>query len=249
MDWRLIAAVAAAVCSFGFVAIGARIILSSPPPAVTIGAAPALVVVPAGPPPFTSLQQPPSLQPPEQQASAPAMSVFAPEPTAAPGRDLTPPLAANQSPRGRPEPAAGYKTAALRPPNEEYALPAERPARPIVEAKRPSVVPDLQTAPPAPHYRGVLTTAEISRIRHNLRLSPDQEPAWPRVEAALAEMGRQQMALIRQGKEPRISPDDWPSGRLYSVAGPLLQTLRPDQKETIRRLCRTLGFEQVASML
>ena len=111
------------------------------------------------------------------------------------------------------------------------------------------MVPEIQTAPPAPHYRGVLTTAEISRIRHNLRLTPDQEPAWPRVEAALSEMGRQQLTLIRQGKEPRISADDWPAGRLYSLAGPLLQSLRPDQKDVVRKLCRTLGFENVASML
>jgi len=248
MDWRLIAAVAAAVGSFCFVAIGARIILSSPPPMVTVGAAPALVVVPAGPPPLTSLQQPPSLRPPGQEASVPAMSVFAPEAATASGREFSPPPSTNQSPRSRPEPAAGYKTAALRP-NEEYALPAERPARPIIETKRPSVVPEIQTAPPAPHYRGVLTTAEISRIRHNLRLTLDQEPAWPRVEAALSEMGRQQLALIRQGKEPRISADDWPAGRLYSVAGPLLQSLRPDQKEVVRKLCRSLGFENVASML
>jgi hypothetical protein len=95
----------------------------------------------------------------------------------------------------------------------------------------------------------VLTSQEIARIRYNLRLSPDQERAWPSVEAALAEMGRQQMALIRQGQEPRISPNDWPPGRLYSAAGPLLQTLRPDQKEVVRRLCRSLGFENVASMI
>jgi len=95
----------------------------------------------------------------------------------------------------------------------------------------------------------VLTSAEIVRIKHNLRLSPDQEHAWPPVEAALGEMGRQQILLIRHGQEPRISPTDWPPGRLYSVAGPLLQILRADQKDVVRRLCRTLGFENVASMI
>lgn len=62
-------------------------------------------------------------------------------------------------------------------------------------------------------------------------------------------MGRQQIALLRQGQEPRISQSEWPPGRLYSVAGPLLQVLRPDQKETVRRLCRSLGFEAIASMI
>src|SRR5260370_6213116 len=34
-------------------------------------------------------------------------------------------------------------------------------------------------------------------------LSPDQEPRWPPVEAALGEMGRAQILLIRHGQEPR----------------------------------------------
>jgi hypothetical protein len=257
MDWRLIAAVALAVGSFCCVAIGARMVLTAGPQPAT-GAAPALVS--AGPllraqPPILQppALQPPSLQPPTlgREVSASPLAadtdstavtpVFAPAPTGAP------PLVADQSLRRRPEPGAGYKTAALRP--HDDVLPAERPARPLIETKRPSVVPELQTALPASHYRGVLTASEISRIRHNLRLTPEQEPAWSRVEAALAEMGRQQMALIRQGREPRISPDDWPTSRLYTVASPLLQTLRPDQKETVRKVCRSLGFESVASML
>jgi hypothetical protein len=118
------------------------------------------------------------------------------------------------------------------------------PSQPVVE--KSSAVPEL---PAALRYRGVLTWAEIVRVKSRLRLTPDQERAWPPVEAALAEMGRQQIALIRRGQEPRISPSDWPPGRLYAAAGPLLQTLRPDQMEAVRRLCRSLGFEGVASMI
>jgi hypothetical protein len=158
----------------------------------------------------------------------------------------------NKSSQGHAEPkreprTVGYKTAALTP--YDAAPRPEPPPRPMVEVKKSSVVPELHTAPPASRYRGVLTSAEIARIKYNLRLTPDQERAWPSVEAALAEMGRQQMALIRHGQEPRISQNDWPPGRLYAAAGPLLQTLRPDQKEAVRRLCRSLGFESVASML
>jgi hypothetical protein len=119
----------------------------------------------------------------------------------------------------------------------------------MVEVRKSSVVPELHTALPTARYHGVLTSGEIARIKYSLRLTPDQERAWPSVEGALAEMGRQQMALIRHGQEPRISQSDWPPGRLYAAAGPLLQTLRQDQKETVRRLCRSLGFESVASML
>jgi hypothetical protein len=158
----------------------------------------------------------------------------------------------NKSSHGRSEPkqeprTVGYKTAALTP--YDAAPRPEPPPRPMVEIRKSSVAPELHTALPTSRYRGVLTSVEIARVKYSLRLTPDQERAWPSVEAALAEMGRQQMALIRHGQEPRISPNDWPPGRLYAAAGPLLQTLRPDQKETVRRLCRSLGFESVASML
>jgi hypothetical protein len=158
--------------------------------------------------------------------------------TGASGASLTRP---RQEPR-----IVGHKLAALAPFD---AAPRPEPPRPVVEMKKSSVVPELHTAPPAARYRGVLTSAEIVRIKSNLRLTPDQERAWPPVEGALAEMGRQQIALIRRGQEPKISPNDWPPGRLYAAAGPLLQSLRPDQKEVVRRLCRSLGFDGVASMI
>jgi hypothetical protein len=184
-------------------------------------------------------------------AAAPGL---APAPVGASAASTHPPQGANdfnKSSYGRAEPrreqrVVGYKTAALTPSD---AAPRPEPPRPVVEVRKNSVVPELHTALPTTHYRGVLTSAEIARIKHNMRLTLDQERVWLPVEAALAEMGRQQIALLRHGQEPRISPNDWPPGRLYSVAGPLLQTLRPDQKEAVRRLCHSLGFESVASML
>jgi hypothetical protein len=152
--------------------------------------------------------------------------------------------------------ATGPKVASLTPteaaPRHEPPLHPvlhEPPPRPVVEVKKPTIVPEIHIAAPAAHYQGVLTSAEIARIHHNLRLTPDQEPRWPPVEAALAEMGRQQIFEIRHGQEPRVSPNDWPPQRLYSIAGPLLMSLRPDQKEQVRHLCRSLGFEAVASLL
>ena len=96
---------------------------------------------------------------------------------------------------------AGYKTASVTPSDADTRH--EPPPRPMVEIKKSTVVPELHTALPVSRYRGVLTSAEIVRIRHSLRLTPDQEPGWPSVEAALGEMGRQQIALIRQGQEPQ----------------------------------------------
>jgi hypothetical protein len=268
MDWRLIAAVSAAAGSFSFVAIGAYVVVThNPTPQRTYTPAPALISeyrFPVTTPPSLLSMQPaspnlsPSVSPSvfaPQDNSAALIPAAAPEVApglvGAPAPPLNPPQDAsdfNKSSYGRAEPRREqrYKTAALTP---NDAAPRPEPPRPVVEMRKSHVVPELQTALPTTHYRGVLTSAEIARIRHNMRLSPDQERVWPPVEAALAEMGRQQIALLRHGQEPRISPNDWPPGRLYSVAGPLLQTLRPDQKETVRRLCRSLGFESVASML
>jgi hypothetical protein len=267
MDWRLIAAVSAAAGSFCFVAVGAYVVLThNPAPPTASAPAPMLLsayqfaaattpsllsVQPASPSPFA----PESNSVPASAAAATSGAAVAharlgtSAPSANPprvGEDFNKTSPGHSESKQEPR-SAGYKTAALTP--YDTAPRPEPPPRPMVEVKKSSVVPELHTAPPAPRYHGVLTSAEITRIKYNLRLTPDQERAWPSVEAALAEMGRQQMALIRRGQEPRISQNDWPPGRLYAAAGPLLQTLRPDQKETVRRLCRTLGFESVASML
>lgn len=265
MDWRLIAALSAAAGSFSFVAVGAYVVLThNPAPQPTFSPAPMLLSeyrFPVAATPSLMSMQPASPSPFAPQINSepviPAVTsqtAVVPARVGAPGSSLPPRVAAdsNKSPRGRSEPkqdprTVGYKTAALAP--FDTGTRPEPSPRPMVELRKSSVVPELQTALPTSRYRGVLTSAEIGRIKHNLRLTPDQEPAWPPVEAALAEIGRQQIALIRHGQEPRISPNDWPPSRLYAIAGPLLQTLRPDQKEAVRRLCRSLGFEGVASMI
>lgn len=242
MDWRLIAAVSGAAGSFCFVAGGAYVLLTrDPAPPRTAAAARMLVSEYRFPvtttPSLLSLES----ATPAFSESLPAQSPFAPQGSAAP--PYPPPLAVE-----------GQVDAVTTGAAVDSAAPAVNAPRrgrhgagssqPVVE--KSSAVSELHAAL---RYRGVLTSAEIVRVKSRLRLAPDQERAWPPVEAALAEMGRQQIALIRHGQEPRISQSDWPPGRLYAVAGPLLQTLRPDQMEAVRRLCRSLGFESVASMI
>ena len=243
MDWRLIAAISGAAGSFCFVAAGAYVVFShDPTPRRTATPAPLLpsqyrFAVSTTP----SLMSVPPATPSPFGPDPSAQSPFVPQGRAAPPSSYPPPLAAE---------GEGVRIATSAP-----AVNAVRPGphgagpRPVVETKKNSVVPELHTAVPTSRYRGVLTSAEIVRVKSSLRLTPDQERAWPPVEVALAEMGRQQIALIQRGQEPRISQSDWPPGRLYALAGPLLQSLRPDQKETVRRLCRSLGFEGVASLI
>ncbi|HMA75475.1 MAG TPA: hypothetical protein VKP67_28905 [Xanthobacteraceae bacterium] len=264
MDWRLIGALAAAGGSFCCVAVGAYFLLAgSPAPQRASASAPILLSEYRFPaeitPSLTSVQ--PASSPFASQSNvvpvvvSDAIGAGARVGTSGLGPSISPPRViedSNKSPRVRSEPkqeprVIGNKTASLTP--FDGGTRSEPPSRPVIELKKSAIVPEIHTALPTARYHGVLTSAEIVRIKHNLRLTADQEPAWPAVEGALAEMGRQQLALLRHGQEPRISQSDWPPGRLYSVAGPLLRTLRPDQKETVRRLCRSLGFEAIASMI
>jgi hypothetical protein len=212
MDWRLIAAVSAAAGSFCFVAIGAYVVLShSPTPQQAIAPAPMLLSeyrFPVATAASLMSAQPtsPSLFAPSSFASqGSSASIAVPSGVAAPGSLGVSAVAANapraaddfnKSSQGRSEPqreprAVGHKTAAVTPYDD-----APRPEpRPMVEVRKSSVVPELHTALPASRYRGVLTSTEIARVKYSLRLAPDQERAWPPVEAALAEMGRQQMAI------------------------------------------------------
>jgi hypothetical protein len=240
MDWRLIAAISGAAGSFCFVAVGAYVVVThDPAPQRTAAAAPLLL---------SDYRFPVKTTPSLMSVQPATASPFAPDPSAQSPfvpQDIVasaPAITAPQGPHG-----AGSKTTDHAPFNA--ARRPEPPVQPVVEVKKNSVVPELHTALPTSRYRGVLTSTEIVRVKSSLRLTPDQERAWPPVEAALAEMGRQQIALIRRGQEPRIASSDWPPGRLYAVAGPLLQSLRPDQKEAVRKLCRSLGFEGVASMI
>jgi len=255
MDWRLTAAVSAATGSFCFVAFGAYVVFShNPAPQRTAAPAPMLLSeyrFPAATPPSLMSVQPASPSPFGPSVFASASSPFAPQGNAAPPAPYPPspagsmgavtsgaaavpgrigPSAPAVNPPPRQEPhGAGYKSAALTP--FDAAPRPEPPPRPVVEVKKSSVVPELHTAPPAARYHGVLTSAEIVRIKSNLRLSPDQERAWPPVEGALAEMGRQQIALIRHGQEPRISPNDWPPGRLYAVADRFCKACAPSRRK------------------
>ena len=92
-----------------------------------------------------------------------------------------------------------------------------------------------------------MTGSEIGRIRAALRLTAEQLPLWRPVEAVLRDIGRQQLAQIRNGDKPDVNMSAMT--RVYYAAQSLLGTLRPDQKEQVRRLARSMGYASVASML
>ncbi len=135
----------------------------------------------------------------------------------------------------------------VRAPRRELAALPQEPAQ---AAPRPQAPVAPHPAAPArdPRYKDVLTPSEIRRLKLSLRLTAEQEPYWPPVEAVLTEIGAQQMALARAGQNTA----DAFSGttfRIYSAARPLIGLLREDQKAQIRNRARAMGLDSVASYL
>jgi hypothetical protein len=147
-----------------------------------------------------------------------------------------------------PEPIAQADTlvtASLRPAVEAAdrpatAVPAAAP--PSAAARKPIVVPRLERD-------GTLSLTQIAQIKAALNLSPDQEQYWKPVEAELRSIVRQLAAQKASGRKPTLALDANEAQRLYLAAGPLIMSLREDQKREARRLARAMGLEQVASLI
>ena len=146
-----------------------------------------------------------------------------------------------QAPASDPEP---FQTAAIRS-NEtmtQLSGNAAAPSAPVPhEARKALVGPRLED--------GVLTVTQIARIKASLHLTPDQERYWAAVENELREIARQLAAQKAGGKKPKIALSAVDAQRLYWAAGPLIMSLREDQKREVRRLARAMGLEQVASLI
>jgi hypothetical protein len=136
------------------------------------------------------------------------------------------------------EPAVrGVVTAAYQAPSArvETAPPAAQPvpqARKLVDIKEP----------------GGFTAAQVARIKANLRLTPDQQEYWRPVEQVLLEIVRDTASQKATGRS-RITISAEASQRLYWAAGPLLMSLREDQRREARSLARSMGLEKVASLI
>jgi len=187
-------------------------------------------LIPADERPAISYQ----LFPADERPTA-SYQLFPPEPTAtsgdAPGRADRVPVAP-----AVPRP--------LRKEQEKIAM-AYAPPTP-----KPQIHPQVQVESPkiADHRNdGVLTMAEIGRLKSNLRLTPEQEPYWRPVQAELLQIGRLQQKQINNQQKPEVPQSEFQ--RLYYAARPLLAVLRPDQKERVRGLCRSMGYGSVASMI
>jgi hypothetical protein len=188
---------------------------------------------------------------PDSDDTAPPAVVTAPTPSAmsvyAKGFQDEPASAARLSDLSLLDPQPMYVEPMLR--GALAAVP--QPPRAQLEAAPPVAPPA-----PAPQARklidskepGGLTAAQVARIKTNLRLTADQEEYWRPVEQALLEIARD-VASQKNGGRNRITISAEVSQRLYWTAGPLIMSLREDQRREARNLARSMGLERVASLI
>ena len=254
MDWLLIGAITGVAASATALGVGAVVLLRSAPEEARKS---------PPPPVLLSSRRPDAAAPPD-------LYIFSNSPAAAAVAAPSAPVPARERPPTSYElfPASADAEAipALATPAPPRIAPiVARPTTPP-EAKKPATVFALATKTPATskpqvepapggaqpklidrRYDGVFTPAEIARLKSGLRLTPDQEPLWRPLEAELRKVGKQQMAAVEGGGKPDIPRSAYDS--LYRAGMPLLQSLRPDQKERVRILARRMGYGAVASMI
>lgn len=168
-------------------------------------------------------------------------------------RKTPPPLpSASLSERLQP-----FEAALRAPPNE---LPPS--ASPVMAFAATEPVPTglrgALRAAPAPDPRkfareissdasGVLTATQIAKLKDFLGLTPEQEQHWPAVEAELRGISRRLAASSQDDKPAKL--DAVTLQRLYITSGPLILSLRDDQKRALRTLARIMGLGQLASLI
>jgi hypothetical protein len=121
-------------------------------------------------------------------------------------------------------------------------------------AQTPTVQASYRVASQAPS--GEMDSG-IARFKAALRLTPDQEKHWPRVESALREIARnsdqaegsEQRGMLRRigSRATEMVLSAAAMKRLVSAAQPLMKTLDQEQKSKAMQLARAMGFGSVAA--
>jgi hypothetical protein len=154
---------------------------------------------------------------------------------------------ADSGPQSAPVEAAPIETAAVE------TAPAPAPQRETVRAAERHT-PKVATRAAA-NNNVLFNDAQLTSIKHRLRLTQDQEYYWPQVEAALraisVRVAKTQSAKGITGSKAAasIDPNSAEVQQLKSAAIPLIMSMREDQKREVRALARLMGLEAVASAI
>jgi hypothetical protein len=133
-------------------------------------------------------------------------------------------------------------------------LPIPEPDPVVTGSLRTAAIEQIKRAVNLPRLDrdGILTDAHIASIKSLLNLTPDQERHWAALETELREMARRHAELKQEsgeGKRSKAAVLAELAQRLYWAAGPLVLSMREDQKQEIRRLARAMGLVQVAALI
>jgi hypothetical protein len=154
-------------------------------------------------------------------------------------------------------PAAGQAAA---PPETTASVPAATTAalRPAPAATPPRAEPKLADAAARHANRQgyMLNDAQIASIKARLHLTPDQEPMWPAVEAALrnvayakAREAHRHGTSANAAQLAAAAPDSVEVQGLKSAAMPLLMSFTDQQKNEVRSLAHVMGLDKLANEL
>jgi hypothetical protein len=131
--------------------------------------------------------------------------------------------------------------------------PSPRAANAAAIVPKPTELAAAKPHPALAHRRAerprhMLDDAQIADIKRRLHLTPDQEPMWPAVEAALRSIGSETEREAHRGSTPGVIDPDSPEVQdLKSAAIPLLMSFSDEQKDEVRSLARGMGLDQLAS--
>jgi len=139
-------------------------------------------------------------------------------------------------------------------PAPQAAAIAHAPSARAVKSVRdtpPAAKPHtVATKQPKPAITSVLSDSDIAALKRRLRLSADQEPYWPEIEAALRDVAHQINEANRRAHATLPVDISTPEvDRLKSAAIPFLMQMRPDQKAEIVALAHLMGMDSMVAML
>jgi hypothetical protein len=182
---------------------------------------------------------------PQAAVQSAAAEAAAPSPASAAAAPQPPRPAASDSKNARPVGEA--KLAAAR----AQRASESKTAQPVGEAKPAAAA---LTHRRANRHGFMLDDAQIASIKERLHLTPDQEPMWPAVEAALRNIAfaRAREAHRRGARAAKVQvgavdPNSVEAQGLKSAAIPLIMSFNAEQKDEVRSLAHVMGLDQLAS--
>jgi len=96
----------------------------------------------------------------------------------------------------------------------------------------------------------LLSDLQIDAIKTRLKLSAEQERAWPAVEEALRALAVRLHEMKKAGEAPTdLQSDSAEFAKLKAATTPFIATLTGDQKRELRMLAHIIGLGRVVAQL